>query len=42
VTSRRLTLGQFISLGFAVLALVLGVVLSLLDAASRRTILLAS
>lgn len=40
--SRRLTLGQVMSVGFAVLALVLVVVVSLLDASSRRAILLAS
>ncbi|MCC6848331.1 MAG: adenylate/guanylate cyclase domain-containing protein [Deltaproteobacteria bacterium] len=38
----RLTLARFLSLVFAVLVFVLAVVLSLLDAASRRTILVAS
>lgn len=42
VGPRRLTLGQFMSLGFAALALVLVVVASLLHAVSRQTILLAS
>ncbi len=42
MTPPRLTLAQFISLGFAALALVLLVLLSVFDAGSRRTILLAS
>jgi adenylate cyclase len=39
---RRLTLGQFLALGLAVPALLLVLLLSILDAASRRTTLLAS
>jgi len=42
VTPPRLTLARFLSLAFTILALLLVVVSSLLDAASRRTILLAS